>query len=90
MVSDAASTDVRRFVDFLAELHDDERMPPERRHEAIKSNTVLAVGALIGAGFPHAGACICLLLETQYPAVHDWPWREPHDRQGTAKTDPDA
>ena len=46
---------------------------PEARDEQIKTDVMLGIGLLIGAGYPGAASAVSLLLGQRFP--HEpWPW----------------
>jgi hypothetical protein len=63
--------DFERFRDRRAWLN---RQTEATLEPALQTEGILAVGLMIGGGFPGAAACVSALLEARFPEVEDWPW----------------
>jgi hypothetical protein len=40
----------------------------------VTAGVIMAVGILLGGGYPGCAAAITEMVETTYPADEDWPW----------------
>jgi hypothetical protein len=74
-MNSAMRGDFGAFLGRRAELTDPGQHP-ENRDDQIRTDAMMGVGLLIGAGFPAAASAVSLLLE--YRFQHDsWLWNAP-------------
>jgi hypothetical protein len=78
------SEDLDAFRKIRFELRMD---GPEAAAPKLRDNATLAIGVLMGGGFPGCAATLAVLLEERFPEITHWPWNLGQGNSGQENSD---